>query len=162
MSANGQPPVQIVSNQVDAAGSTSVFASICSPSSLQKPNYREQVLQYFFTPEMSNYEVEQMRVYLVDIFADAGFSFLLLELQYFRRFVEKIRPGASKNLPGRTTLSGPFLEKRGETEELTMLEHIKEHLNDGRNAGCVSDRRKDASKKNVDGLIPTLGFSILL
>ena len=56
----GQPPVETVSNQVDAAGSSLLFASIFSLSSLQKPNYREQVLQSFFTPEMSNYEVEQM------------------------------------------------------------------------------------------------------
>ena len=64
MPASGQPPVETVINQVDSAGLYSVFASICSPSFLQNPNYREQVLQSFFTPEMSNYEVEQMRVYL--------------------------------------------------------------------------------------------------
>ena len=131
--------------------------SICSPSSLKKPNYREQVLQSFFTPEMSNYEVDQMRVYLVNIFADAGLSFCLVERQSFRRFVENIRPGASKDLPGRTTLSGTLLEKRRGIAELAMLEHIKEHLDDGRNAGFVSDGWKDASKKHVDGLIMTLG-----
>ena len=65
MPARGRPPVETVRNQVDASGLSLVFASICSPSSLQKPNYREQVLQSFFTPEMSNYEVEQMQVYLV-------------------------------------------------------------------------------------------------
>ena len=88
---------------------------------------------------MSNYEVEQMRVYLVDIFSDAGLSFRLVERQYFRRFVEKIRPGASKHIPGCTTLSGPLLEKRGEIAELAILEHIKENLDDGCNAGFVSD-----------------------
>ena len=96
MPASGRPPVDTVSVQVDAAGSSSVFASICSLSSLQKSNYCEQVLPSFFTPEMSNYEVEQMRVYLVEIFADAGLSFCLVERQSFRRFVEKIRLGASR------------------------------------------------------------------
>ena len=114
-----------MSNQVDAAGSSSVFAFICSSSSLQNPNYREQVLPSFFTPEMSNYEVEQMRFYLVDIFLDAGLSFRLVKRQSSRQFVEYIRPGASKHLPGRTTLSGPLLENRGEIAELAMLEHIK-------------------------------------
>ena len=38
-----------------------------------------------------------------------------------------------------------------------MLEHIKEHLDDGRNAGFMSDGWKDASNKHVDGLILTLG-----
>ena len=109
MPASGLPPVDTVSNQVDSAGSILVFASICSPSSLQKPKYREQVLQSFFTPEISNYEVEQMRVYLVVLFANSGLSFRLLECQSFRRFVEKISPGASKHLPGRTTLSGTLL-----------------------------------------------------
>ena len=157
MPASGRPPVETVSNQVDADGSSSVFASICSPSSLQKPNYREQVLQSFFTPEISNYEVEQVQVYLVELFADAGLYFRLVERQSFRRFVEKIYPGASKHLPGRTTLSGPLLEKRGEISELAMLAHIKEQLDDGRNAGFVSDGWKYASKKHVDGLILTLG-----
>ena len=50
MPASGQPPVDTMSNQVDAAGLSLVFTSIFSPSSLQKPNYREQVLQSFFTP----------------------------------------------------------------------------------------------------------------
>ena len=109
MPASGRPPVETLSNQVDAAGSFLVFASIFSLSSLQKPNYREQVLQYFFTPEMSNYEVEQMQVYLVELSGDAGLSFCLVERQSFRRFVEKIRPEASKHLPGCTTLSGPLL-----------------------------------------------------
>ena len=148
MPASGRPPVETVRVQVDAAGSSLVFASICSSSSLQNPNYREQVLQSFFTPEMSNYEVEQMRVYLVEIFADAGLSFRLVERQSFRRFVENILPVASKHLPGCTTLSGPLLEKRGETAELAMLEHIKEHLGDGRNAGFVSDRWKDSFKES--------------
>ena len=67
MPASGQPPVESVSVQVDAAGLSLVFVSVCSLSSLQKPNYREQVLQFFFTPEISNYEVEHMRVYLVEI-----------------------------------------------------------------------------------------------
>ena len=80
-----------------------------------------------------------MRVYLVELFADAGLSFRLVDCQSFRRFVEKILPGSSKHLPGCTTLSGPLLENRGETAELAMLEHIKEHLDDGRNAGFVSD-----------------------
>ena len=97
-----------------------------------------------------------MRVYLVNIFADADLSFRLVERQYFRRFVKKIRPRASKNLPGRTTLSGTLLEKRGETAELAMLEHIKEHLDDGCNADFVSDGRKYASKKHMKGLILTL------
>ena len=48
--ASGRPPVETVSVQVGAAGSSSVFASICSPSSLKKSNYRDQVLQSFFTP----------------------------------------------------------------------------------------------------------------
>ena len=38
-----------------------------------------------------------------------------------------------------------------------MLEHIKEHLDDGCNAGFVSDGWKDASKKHVGGLILNLG-----
>ena len=38
-----------------------------------------------------------------------------------------------------------------------MLEHIKEHLDDGCNAGFVSDGWKYASKKHVDGIILTLG-----
>ena len=115
--------METVSVQVDDAVSSSVFASICSPSSLQKQNYREQVLQYFFTPEMSNDEVEQMQVYLVDIFDDAGLSFSFVECQYFRQFVEQIRTGASKHLLGRTTLSRPLIEKREEIAELAMLEH---------------------------------------
>ena len=111
----GRPKVETARNKVDATGSSLVFASICSPtSSLQKKNCREQILQYFFTPEMSNYEVEQMRVYLVEIFDDAGLSFRLVERQSFRRFVEKICHGASNHLPGCTILSGPLLEKRGE------------------------------------------------
>ena len=77
MPASGQPPVENVSNQVDADGSSSVFASIFSPSSLQNPNYRKQVLQYFFTLEMSNYEIEQMRVYLVKIFPIQACPFFL-------------------------------------------------------------------------------------
>ena len=158
MPASGRPPVKTVRNQVDADGSSSVFASICSPtSSLQKKNCREQILQYFFTPEMSNYEVEQMRVYLVKIFADTGLSFRLVERQSFRRFVENIRTRSSKHIPGRTTLSGPLLEKRGEIAELAMLDHIKKHLDNGHNSGFVSDRWKDASKKHVDGLILALG-----
>ena len=157
MPASGRPPVETVSVQVDDDGLSLVFASISSPSSLKKPNYREQVLQSFFTPEMSNYEVEQMRVYLVEIFANTGLSFRIVERQSLTRFVEEIRPGASKNLPGLTTLSGPLLEKRGEISELVMLEQIKEHLNDGRNAGFVSDGWKDASKKHVNVLILTLG-----
>ena len=80
-----------------------------------------------------------------------------MERQSFRRFVEKIRPGASNHLPGCTTLSGTLLEKRGGIAELEMLEHIKEHLDDGRNAGFMSDGWKYASKKHVDGLILTLG-----
>ena len=80
-----------------------------------------------------------------------------MELQPFRRFVENILPGASNNLPGHTTLSGPLLEKRGEIEDLTMLEHIKEQLEDGHNAGFVSDGWKDAPKKHMDGLILTFG-----
>ena len=48
--ASGRPPVETVIVQVDAAVSSLLFASICSPSSLQNPNYREQVLQSFFTP----------------------------------------------------------------------------------------------------------------
>ena len=83
-----------------------------------------------------------------------------MERQSFRRFVENIRPGASKHIPGRTTMSGPLLEKRGDIAELEMLEHIKEHLDDGRNAGFVSEGWKDASKKHVDGLILTLGCFI--
>ena len=112
MPASGRPPVETVSNQVDATGSYSVFASICSPSSLQKPKYRGQVLQSFFTTEMSDDEVQQMQVHLVKLFADAGFFFRLVECQSFRLFVETIFPGASKHLPGCTTLSGPLLEKR--------------------------------------------------
>ena len=80
-----------------------------------------------------------MRVYLVELFFDADLSFRLVERQSFRWFVENIRPGASKHLPGRTTLYGPLLEKRGEIAELEMLEHIKEHLDDGRNAGFMFD-----------------------
>ena len=80
-----------------------------------------------------------------------------MERQSFRLFVENIRPGASKHLPGCTTLYGPLLEKRGEIAELAMLEHIKEYLDNGRNAGFVSDRWKYASKKHVDVLILTLG-----
>ena len=80
-----------------------------------------------------------MRVYLVELFSDAGLSFRLVEHQSFRRFVENIRPGASKHLPGRTTLSGILLEKRVEIAELAMLDHIKEHLDDGCNTGFVSD-----------------------
>ena len=53
MPASGRPPVGTVRNQVDAAGSSLVFASIFSPSSLQNPNYREQVLQSFFTPAIT-------------------------------------------------------------------------------------------------------------
>ena len=83
-------------------------------------------MQSFFTPEMSNYEVEHMRVYLVELFSDAGLSFSLVERQSFRRFVENIFPGASKHFPGCITLSGPLLENRGEIAQLAMLEHIKE------------------------------------
>ena len=72
-----------------------------------------------------------------------------MEIQSFRRFVEKIRPGASKYLPGHKTQYGPLLEKRGEIEKLAMLEHIKEHMDDGRNAVFVSDGWKYASKKHV-------------
>ena len=86
-----------------------------------------------------------MQVYIVELFADAGLSFRLVERQYFRRFVEKIRPGASKHLPGCTTLSRPLLEKRREIAELAMLDHIKEHLDDGCNAGFVSYGWKDTS-----------------
>ena len=98
-----------------------------------------------------------MRVYLAKIFAIAGLSFRLVERQSFRRFVENICPGASKHLPGRTTLYGPLLEKRGEIAEMAMLEHIKEHLDDGRNAGFLSYGWKDTSKMHVDGLILNLG-----
>ena len=104
-----------------------------------------------------------MCVYLVDLFANTGLSFRLVERQSFRRFVEKILPRDSKHLPGRTTLYGPLIEKRGYIAELAMLEHIKEHLDDGRNAGFAYDGWKDESKKHVDGLILTLGcfnFSI--
>ena len=80
-----------------------------------------------------------------------------MERQSFIRFVEKIRPGASKHLPGRTTLHGPLLEKRGEISELAILEHIKENLDNGCNAGFVSDGWKDESKKHLYGLILTLG-----
>ena len=80
-----------------------------------------------------------------------------MERQYFRQYVEKIRPGSSKHIPGRTTLSVPFIEKRGGIAELAMLDHIKEHLNYGRNASFVSDGWKYASKKHMDGLILTLG-----
>ena len=98
-----------------------------------------------------------MRVYIVDIFANAGLSFRPVERQSFIRYVEKIRPGNSKHLPGCTTLSRPLLEKRREIAELAMLDHIKEHLNYGRNASFVSDGWKYASNKHVDVLILTLG-----
>ena len=88
-----------------------------------------------------------MQVYLVELFADAGLSFSLVKRQSFGRFIEKLRPGASKHLPGCTTLSGTLLEKRGEISELAMLEHIKEHLEDGCNDGFVSDGWKDALKE---------------
>ena len=78
MPTSGRPPVETVRNQVDAAELSSVFAYIFSPSSLQKPNYCEQVLKSFFTPEMPNYLVEQMQVYLVELFADPGLSFRLV------------------------------------------------------------------------------------
>ena len=41
MPASGRPPVEAVSNQVDDDGLSLVFASIFSPSSLQKANYCE-------------------------------------------------------------------------------------------------------------------------
>ena len=131
-------------------------------SSLASPAMKQPPLSQHFMRSLTATEKDFFHECLLEFVVDAALPFSVVERPSFRRVVDLLRPGVSKQLPGRQAFSNNVLTSRYETAVEGRNKTIKDVCESGRYLGLLVDGWETIAKAPLEGVIIRAGTKSFL
>ena len=112
---------------------------------------------YYPLARLSKSELENSLDMLVEFIVDSRQPYAVVQRPSFLRLVDSLRPGASKHMPSRQTVSHALIPRKAEVASTNIKQRIAAALRQDFRIGLIVDGWVDVNRCHIDGYILKVG-----